>query len=444
MKNRSWASRRAAAFGTTIALSLALVACGSSEDPEDGTEGDNGGANGGEAAEHVTIEFWATPFWGNDEDRTRQAVDEFNELHDGSVTVELTQLQWQDGRDIMKQAVAAGTGPDVLVMNTGLDLDYLTAGRLASLPDLGYTQEDLDQYLPVAGVNEYEGAMYGVPLFFDTVVLYYRSDVLADHGFDGAPATWDELKETAAAITAGTDEQIWGWQFKGMDDHLNAIHSTWQSFLWQAGGQFLTDDFSASAQNSPAGEEAMTFMRSFYEEGISPVGTSAQSGFVSGDIAMFNFYQTLHVDETPGEWAIAPMPAGPENGASLIGGHSLVANADSDHLAAAGEFMRFLASPEHAVEYMEDFRGIFPFDRTRVSAEVADAVDGVIADDPNWVSIIEQLDRAEPAMLQQDRIANSARWNAQAANVIAGVSGQTSVPDALSALDAEINEALGG
>ncbi|MEE1820640.1 extracellular solute-binding protein, partial [Streptomyces sp. BE20] len=81
----------------------------------------------------------------------------------GKVKVELTLLEWKDGRDKIKQAVAAGKGPDVWLMNNGLELDYLKAGALAPLDKLGYTAADTEKFLPLAKVDEYDGKMHGVP-----------------------------------------------------------------------------------------------------------------------------------------------------------------------------------------------------------------------------------------------------------------------------------------
>ncbi|MGV9266972.1 ABC transporter substrate-binding protein [Kitasatospora sp. NPDC003701] len=428
--------RAAVAVSLASAFALAASACAS-------------GSGSSGSAGPTTVKFWSMPYWIGQDGKVKELVDEFNASQD-KVKVELTLLEWKDGRDKIKQAVAAGKGPDVWLMNNGLDLDYLKSGALTPLDKLGYTAADTGRFLPLAKVNEYEGKMYGVPLSFDVGVLLYRTDILQQYGFTAPPKTWDELKSTAAAITTKSAEagkKVSGWQFKGMDDHLNAINSVWESFLCQAGGALTTADFKTSTQNTEAGRTAMDYMRSFYTEKISPTGTSALNGFISGDVAMFPFNQSVIANiklggaKTEGKWAVAPMPVGPKSGCSMVGGQSLVAGSAGKNPGGAGAFMRWLASPERSARYME-YHGIFPYDLGKVDPAVKATVDGKVKADPNWNAIFEQLGRNTPDLLLQDRHAFQARWDAQKANIVAGVNGQAPVDKALKTIDDLVGQAL--
>ncbi|MFC8723512.1 ABC transporter substrate-binding protein [Kitasatospora sp. NPDC057198] len=431
--------RRLAALALASTCLLSAAACSSS------------GAPATDANGRAVVKFWSMPYWIGDDAKVKQLVDQFNASQD-KVAVQLTQLEWKDGRDKIKQAIAAGNGPDVWLMNNGLELDYLKAGSLAPLDELGYTSADTDKFLPLAKVDEYEGKQYGVPLYFDVDVMLYRTDVFQQYGITAPPKTWDELKSTAKKITdesAAAGKKVSGWQFKGMDDHLNAINSTWESFLCQAGGSLTSPDYAASTQATEAGRTAMEYMKSFYTDKVSPTGTSALNGFISGEVAMFPFFQSVIAnvqaggDKTAGKWAVAPMPAGPKSGCSMVGGHSLVARSDSRNLNAAGDFMRWLASPERSAQYM-DFHAIFPYDLAKVDPAVKASVDEKVKADPNWNAIFEQLSRNTPDLLLQDRHAFQARWDAQKASIVAGVNGQQPVDKALQSIDAQVGQALDG
>ncbi|MGV9271243.1 ABC transporter substrate-binding protein [Kitasatospora sp. NPDC003701] len=429
--------RIAAAVSLASAFALAASACSS-------------GSGSSESAGPTTVKFWSMPYWIGQDTKVKALVDEFNASQD-KVKVELTLLEWKDGRDKIKQAIAAGKGPDVWLMNNGLELDYLKSGALAPLDKLGYTAADTDKFLPLAKVDDYDGKTYGAPLYFDVDVMLYRTDILQQYGFTAPPKTWDELKSTAATITTKSAEagkKVSGWQFKGMDDHLNAINSTWESFLCQAGGTLTSPDFKTSTQNTEAGRTAMDYMKSFYTDKVSPTGTSALNGFISGDVAMFPFFQSVIAnvqaggDKVAGKWAVAPMPAGPKSGCSMVGGHSLVASSASKNLGGAGTFMRWLASPERSAQYM-DFHAIFPYSLDKVDPAVKATVDGKVKADPNWNAIFEQLGRNTPDLLLQDRHAFQARWDAQKANIVAGVNGQAPVDKALKSIDDVVGQALG-
>ncbi|MFG2819965.1 ABC transporter substrate-binding protein [Kitasatospora sp. NPDC048365] len=430
--------RRLAAAALASAFVAAASSCASS-----------GSGGSSEAGGRTTVKFWSMPFWIGQDTKVKQLVDDFN-ASQTKVTVEFTQLEWKDGRDKIKQAIAAGNGPDVWLMNNGLELDYLKAGALAPLDKLGYTAKDTENFLPLAKIDEYNGKMYGVPLYFDVDVMLYRTDILQQYGYTAPPKTWDELKSMAAGITtksAAAGKKVSGWQFKGMDDHLNAINSTWESFLCQAGGSLTSADFKTSTLNSEAGKTAMEYMKSFYTDKISPTGTSALNGFISGDVAMFPFFQSVIAnvqagnEKTKDKWAVAPMPTGPKSGCSMVGGHSLVARADGKNLNAAGTFMKWLASPERSADYMQ-FHAIFPYQRDKVAPEIQSKVNAWLSSDPNWNAIFEQLGRNTPDLVLQDRHAFQTRWDAQKANIVAGVNGQMPVDKALKTIDDTVGQAL--
>ncbi|WP_121830351.1 ABC transporter substrate-binding protein [Streptomyces sp. S1] len=427
-------------FAASLAVACAMTASACSTTGGAGEAGDGKG----------TVEFWSMPYWIGQDDKVKELVGQFNASQD-DVTVNLTQLEWKDGRDKIKQAIAAGKGPDVWLMNNGLELDYLKAGALAPLDQLGYTGNDTGAFLDLVKVNEYEGELYGAPLYFDVGVMLYRTDVLKKYGITGPPATWEELKKTASAITtksAADGSGINGWQFKGMDDHVNGINSTWESFLCQAGGSLTSSDYAKSTQDSEAGRTTMKYMKSFYDDKTSPVGTSALNGFIDGKVAMFSFFQSVGAnveaggEKTKGKWAMAPMPKGPKSGCSMVGGHSLVASSQSKDLKAAGAFMKWLASPERSAQYM-DFRAIFPYQPSKVAPAVRATYDKKVESDPNWAPILEQLDRNSPDLVLQDRHGWATRWEAQKASVVAGVGGQVPVEQALKSIDDEVGKALG-
>ncbi|MGW6541135.1 extracellular solute-binding protein [Streptomyces sp. NPDC055051] len=431
---RRWLTALALASSCAISISACSSSTGAAGSPGDGKG---------------TIEFWTMPYWTGENDKIKELVEEFN-ASQKDVKVNLTLLEYKDGREKIKQAIAAGTGPDVWMMNNGLDADYLDAGSLASLDSLGYTGTETDRFLDLAKVNEHQGKYYGAPLYFDVGVMVYNPETLKKYGRAKPPATWAELKSTATTITresSADGSDISGWQFKGMDDHVNGINSTWESFLCAAGGSLTSPDYKKSTQNSEAGRTTMDYMRSFYADKTSPVGTSALNGFIDGKVAMFPFFQSVAMNikaagpKAEGKWALAPMPAGPKSGCSMVGGHSLVASAQGEDLKAAGTFIKYMTSPEMTARYME-FLGIFPYKLDKVDPAIKAEHDKRVKADPVWKPILEQLGRNSPDLVLQDRHGWSTRWEAQKANIVAGVGGQLPVDEALRNLDSQVDQAL--
>lgn len=420
---------RWAAIAASGAMLVGLAGCSADTGPSDGP---------------VTIQFWSMPFGGHGENDVAAYVDEFNASQD-DIVVQFTGLQWADGRDKIIQAVAAGTGPDVFIM-APVNQDFLSSGSLASLTELGYTAEDIDPFLDVIEFAAgHDGGVYGVPIGYYANVLYYNQTILSEYGFDAPPATWDELKETAATITTESGGDVMGFQIKGMDDHLNAINHTWANFFYAAGGEQLTDDFSTANADGDAGRTALEYLKSFVSEGITTPGPNAVGGFIDGTVAMFAFQQ-LHLPEIGAsslsdEWSLAPMPVGPVSGSAYVDGEFLVANASSDELEAAGAFMKWMTSPEQAAVYM-DKAPLFPYELDKVDAGVRAEVEAIIAADPARGSLLEQLGRASGSNMMFERYAQAARWEAQKQFLVAAINGDMTVDAALAAIDAAVNEAL--
>jgi ABC-type glycerol-3-phosphate transport system substrate-binding protein len=398
------------------------------------------------AAAPVKIDIWMTPV--APEETLKGLVAEYNKSQD-KIAVNLSMLDWASGREQIRQSIASKVAPDLFYMGVGLTKDYIDSGVLLPLSEAGFSKQDLDMFNPLIGMNMADGKVLAAPLYYDSYLLYYRSDILAKYGFKQPPKTWDELKTIAKAISTGSKGEVIGFQIKGADDHLNAINLAWQTFLEQAGGNFFDAKANKSTLNTPEGKRALEYMKSFYSEGISTLGTSAINGFREGKVAMFEFAQNQikfeKLDENPalaGKWAVAPVPAGPASKGAYAGGQAVSISASSKNKAAAGEFLKWLVRPANMVVWMQNGHGIPVYDLTKVDAASRKAVEAVMAKDANWGPIMTQIKLNGPTMMVQQRFGYGSRWDAQKRIIPAALSGKMSVDQALSSLDAEINQAV--
>jgi len=121
--------------------------------------------------------------------------------------------------------------PDLDLMSTHTKYAPSQARWLSPLDDLEIaTQRDdfLPQPLALAKID---GALLQIPRNLDVRLLYYRRDLI-----EHAPHTWDELVETAAAVTTPA---IYGFLFPGRD---SGLFGTFYELLVSAGGQLFDDD----------------------------------------------------------------------------------------------------------------------------------------------------------------------------------------------------------
>jgi ABC-type glycerol-3-phosphate transport system substrate-binding protein len=394
----------------------------------------------------VKVSMWLTPIVP--EETLKERIAAYN-ASQSEVQVDLTVLDFATGREKIKVAISGGAGPDLFYIGNGLDQAYIDAKVLLPLEEAGFTKEDLGKFNPLIGMNADQGKILAAPVYYDAYMLYYRKDVLKQYGFDTPPKTWDELKSVAKAISTKSNGAVMGYQHKGGDDHLNAINLTWQTFLDQVDGHYMDVKTKKSTLSSPEGKQALEYIKSFYDEGISKTGPSAVNGFREGKVAMFQFAQNVIdfdkyiTDESmKGKWAIAPVPKGPKSGASYAGGQGIAINAKTTQKEAAGKALKWLVQPAHMPIWMNNGHGIPAYDLDKVGADVKAKVQEVIdKDKENWDAILEQVKRNRPDLMVEQRVAYTARWDAQKKLLIAALGGFKSVDEVLKGLDAEVNQA---
>ena len=105
---------------------------------------------------------------------------------------------------------------DVFFMDVIWPAEFASAGWALPL-DRFFPPEERKKFLSATILaNTYQGNIYGVPLFVDAGLLYYRKDMLQRYNFP-PPRAWPELVEQAKTILAGAnDAQLSGFsgQFK--------------------------------------------------------------------------------------------------------------------------------------------------------------------------------------------------------------------------------------
>ncbi len=76
----------------------------------------------------------------------------------------------------------------------------------------------------------YDGELYGLQPVTNTIAIFYNEDILAKAGVK-PPTTWEELKTSAKALTAGKQ---YGFAFNATNDYEGA----WQFLppMWTNGG----------------------------------------------------------------------------------------------------------------------------------------------------------------------------------------------------------------
>lgn len=332
----------------TVALGACLLAgCGTNNNAE-------GGANAGNsesAEEKVTLNVWGM---GEEAKTLPKLAEEFTK-ENPNITINAQALPWNQAHDKLLTAIASKKGPDVIQMGTSWIPEFAEAGALTDLtPYVG-------QYPELNPDNFYEGAVaagkagdkyVGSPWYVETRVLYYRTDLLKEAGYDAAPQTWEELSDAAQKL-AERGEGKYGISIDPKEESLGFMFSR------QNGAEWFTADGKPNFSDDKF-VEAVEHINSFYQNGSAPkdLGLDIIPAFKEGILPMFisgPWMIKLIQDQTPeidGKWAIAVLPK-KENNISLLGGSNLSIFEYSKNKDAAAKFIAFMSKPETQLKWME-------------------------------------------------------------------------------------------
>lgn len=290
--------------------------------------------------------------WSPPADRTLAAVVErFNRGNPGMQVVIQTR-QVASLRDDLASAVAEGAGPHMAIVPSHTLGSLAEEGALLPLDGL-LAAQDLERLLPTAvgaaQVRRREGAgLYGVPLTFDTLALYYNKA----NFFAAPPGDTDSLLRVARGLSDNrSNPPVWGLAY-----NLN-LHRT-IGYLYAFGGRIFDDQGNlVLGLDGRAGTEAwLEWLLVLREDS----GVLASLDGITVDNAVLSQRALMTIDWAhalgrysalwPGNLGVAPLPRLSETSRPprpYVQSDTLVLNArlgDGPERAAAVAFTRHLIS----------------------------------------------------------------------------------------------------
>ncbi len=294
--------------------------------------------------------------------------------------------------------------------------------------------------------NTVDGALIALPWFVDAGLLYYRTDLLEQHGL-APPRTWQELTAQAAAIQEGEraagNDRFWGFVWQGRAyEGLTCNALEWiDSF---GGGTIVANDGRITVNNPRA--IAAVDLAAGWVGAISPDGVlnyteeEARGVFQTGNAAfMRNWPYAWGAAQSPdspirGRVGVIPLPrGGPEGKASgTLGGWQLAVSKYSDHVEQATDLVLHLTGRE---EQKRRALSAFAAPPTRVDLYRDSEV---IGDNPLFRDLADTLENAvaRPSTVTGEKYneASAAFWN----GVHATLSGSGDAATNLAAVEREL------
>lgn len=307
-------------------------------------------------ASRTVITFWGL---GAEGEKVRAMIPEFERLHP-EITVRVQQIPWTAAHEKLLTSYAGNSSPDICQLGNTWVPEF---ALLEALEDLSPWVESStvvrrEHYFPgILATNVIDSALYGIPWYVDTRVLFYRKDLLARVGYPNGPRTWSELHDASKKLVESrlTHTGI----FMPVTEWAPPV-----IFGMQKGSTLLKNDNTEGDFSGRAFTEAFRFYIGLFDEKLGLATATEVSNiyqsFMEGYFAMYitgpwniGEFQSRIPQSRQAIWMTAPLPS-PDTtypGASLAGGASIVMFRSSKHKEAAWKFIEYLSRQKTQLEF---------------------------------------------------------------------------------------------
>lgn len=291
-------------------------------------------------------------YWGSYEeiDIMNNMVSAFEQKHPEIDVYPIHSANYMDKLQIM---IGGGTPPDLFYLGNDNFVAYVDAGALASFEEMKRTDTLFDEQdyfeLPFNAFN-YEGNLYGLPISWTPLILYYNKDIFDEAGVSYPDTTWDwdDFLSACKRCTKDIDGD-------GVADQFGYLLSTGWTFtfnwIWQNGGDILSPDGKRCVMDSKEATDALQFLADLrWKHNVSPTPEqiAQRDLFTTGRIAMIISgrwvvprYRTI----TDFRWGISHLPKGKIRATPIFTTAYVMSN-KSKNIKDIWELAKFLSGNE--------------------------------------------------------------------------------------------------
>ncbi len=296
-----------------------------------------------------TLVFWT---FGPEGEAVAKLLPDFERAHP-DIHVEVQQLPLSAAHQKLLTAIAGGTTPDMAQLGNTWLPELVELHALEPLREsvaASATVTPADYFASIWATNVIDGQLYGIPWYVDTRLLFYRTDLLKQAGFDAPPRDWGEWRRMLAALSH-PERRVYGILLPTNE------YEQLLSLALQQPDPLLREHDSRGNFESAGFRRALAFYVDSFRLRQAPVVTNVEVGnpweefgrgvyafYFSGPWNVAEFRKRLPAGEQ-GDWSTAPLPGPDGPGAGLAGGASLVVFRASKHRRAAWALLEYLSQP---------------------------------------------------------------------------------------------------
>ena len=332
-----------------VVIAVVAVGCGGSDD-ESSTSAGKGAGPVPDPTSPVTIRFAS---WVGNERGMKRIYAAFQEEHP-NIKVDFEEIPAEEASRKLTAQIAGGNPPDAAYIDAGTTADFASRGALVNLDDyIERSDYDQDEYVDAFKQSTmFEDSRYALPFDGESTGLFYRTDMFEAAGIAEPPKTWDEFEAAAAKLTDPAKKQYGFALFAPSPE--SAYY--WYPWLWQAGGDLLSEDEKAPVFNSEEGKTAADFYVGLAKyapkDFLNSNSYDGRIAFARGTVGMYvagAWLAGVLSEEFPkieGKWATAPLPEGEAGCKTTIAGDNLAVFSAGKNQDAAWKWIEFLTRPE--------------------------------------------------------------------------------------------------
>lgn len=277
---------------------------------------------------------------------------------------------------------AAGNAPDIFMINNKWLGRYLKKNLVKESPATIFDAANYRQAFVDVANDDFvvKGNVYAVPLYIDTLALFYNADILKNagiidsFGFVKPPADWTEFKDDVEKITIIDKENLSikrAGAILGTSANINRGTDIFTTLVFQSGGRMTDEDNNEVVFNKPqskldnvsVGEVALRFYTDFADP-AKRVYTWNQEmdysidAFYQGKAAMMiNYAYVIPSIKSKNEklnFGIAKIPQlrDSENKAAMANYWGFVVSSRSDKTDLAWSFLNYFSQKENMAKYL--------------------------------------------------------------------------------------------
>ena len=329
---------------------------------------------GGGTTQSATLQFWGV---FDDRSAFDKVVTDFQAQNPG-IKVLYQMFSYEEYEKRLIDALAAGTGPDiVMIHNTWLPKH---GDKLKALPT---TIPGLKQ--PLLTIQDYKtnfvdvvfddfvfnNQIYALPLYVDTLALFYNKDILNSAGISRPPQDWEEFNSDVEIITRldGSGQIVQSAVAIGTARNINRSTDILGALMIQSGVQMTDADnrsatFASWVNNTSVGELALKYYTDFANPSVrtytwNDVQHYSVDAFIEGKTAMMFSYshevEILRNKSSRLNFDVAPMPQVSSTDLKNFANYwGVGVSTNSKFSNEAWKFVAYLTSKEGAQSYLSE------------------------------------------------------------------------------------------